>query len=104
MRDVMDLHLDEGDLGRLPARREIGVSGDRGDLDPEPFRRLADRSQARFVGIVEHRQMRPLARDLDGRIAQRRGLFEKLGQAQAMLAPVTGVAHGEEDGGHDSVS
>ena len=83
-------------LGRLTAGREVGVSGDRRDLDACQLRGVADRSDRLWCPVVEHRQMRSLASQLNRRIAERPRFTQKFFDRQPVLSPIAGVTHGED--------
>jgi len=90
--DVGHLHLDERNLRGLAARRKVGVGGDGGHAQAGLGACLADGTERALIG-VEHRQVRALAHDLHGRIAERGRLAEEGGQAEGVLPPQAGIRY-----------
>ena len=101
--DIGDLHLDERHLGGVPAGGEVGIAGDVAISTPaaSPASRMAASSDSSSRKSSGDRcgRLPPIS---TAAIAQGRGLAQKDARVEPVLAPVAGVADGEQRGDHGS--
>ena len=96
--DVTDLELDGRELG-VAAEGEVGIGGDRGDLDSGRRRGVADRGELAVVGL-ERRQVRTFPHQLDGRVSEPPGPGQKRLQIEPALTPEARIADREQGRNH----